>query len=32
MQSLFKEKFLLFRIKAKKDPEAFGEIYDASKK
>ena len=27
MQSL-KEKFLLFRIRAKKDPDAFGEIYD----
>ncbi|KPJ84806.1 hypothetical protein AMJ57_05400 [Parcubacteria bacterium SG8_24] len=23
-----KEKFLLFRIRAKKDPEAFGEVYD----
>ena len=28
MRSLLKEKFLLFRIKAKKDPEAFGLIYD----
>lgn len=28
MRSLLKEKFLLFRIKAKKDPEAFGELYD----
>jgi RNA polymerase sigma-70 factor, ECF subfamily len=28
MQSRFKEKFLLFRIRAKKDPEAFGEVYD----
>lgn len=29
MSSRLKEKFLLFRIRAKKDPEAFGEIYDA---
>ncbi len=29
MRSRLKEKFLLFRIRAKKDPEAFGEIYDA---
>lgn len=29
MQSrLIKEKFLLFRIRAKKDPDAFGEVYD----
>lgn len=28
MQSRLKEKFLLFRIRAKKDPEAFGEVYD----
>lgn len=29
MRSLLKEKFLLFRIRAKKDPEAFGMVYDA---
>lgn len=29
MRSRLKEKFLLFRIRAKKDPEAFGAIYDA---
>lgn len=29
MRSRLKEKFLLFRIRAKKDPEAFGEIYDS---
>lgn len=29
MQNRLKEKFLLFRIRAKKDPEAFGAIYDA---
>jgi RNA polymerase sigma-70 factor (ECF subfamily) len=29
MSSRLKEKFLLFRIRAKKDPEAFGQIYDA---
>jgi RNA polymerase sigma-70 factor, ECF subfamily len=29
MSSSLKEKFLLYRIKAKKDPDAFGEIYDA---
>jgi len=28
MQSRLKEKFLLFRIRAKKDSEAFGELYD----
>ncbi len=28
MSSILKEKFLLFRIRAKKDPEAFGRIYD----
>ncbi len=28
MSSRLKEKFLLFRIRAKKDPEAFGLIYD----
>ena len=28
MKSLLKEKFLLYRIRAKKDSEAFGEIYD----
>ncbi len=28
MQSRLKEKFLLFRIRAKKDPDAFGEVYD----
>ena len=28
MLSSLKEKYLLFRIRAKKDPEAFGEIYD----
>lgn len=28
MQGRLKENFLLFRIKAKKDPEAFGELYD----
>lgn len=28
MSSSLKEKFLLYRIKAKKDPDAFGEIYD----
>lgn len=28
MLSSLKEKFLLYRIRAKKDPEAFGEIYD----
>ena len=28
MSSRLKEKFLLFRIRAKKDPEAFGVIYD----
>lgn len=28
MSSRLKEKFLLYRIKAKKDAEAFGEIYD----
>ena len=29
MRSLLKEKFLLFRIRAKKDPDAFGLVYDA---
>lgn len=29
MQGRLKEKFLLFRIRAKKDPDAFGDIYDA---
>lgn len=29
MRSSLKEKFLLFRIRAKKDPEAFGAVYDA---
>jgi RNA polymerase sigma-70 factor (ECF subfamily) len=29
VRSHLKEKFLLFRIRAKKDPEAFGAIYDA---
>ncbi|HTK05147.1 MAG TPA: sigma-70 family RNA polymerase sigma factor [Candidatus Eisenbacteria bacterium] len=29
MRSRLKEKFLLFRIRAKKDPEAFGAVYDA---
>jgi len=29
VRSLLKEKFLLFRIRAKKDPEAFGMVYDA---
>ena len=29
MQGRLKENFLLFRIRAKKDPEAFGKIYDA---
>ncbi|MBI4457396.1 RNA polymerase sigma factor [Candidatus Uhrbacteria bacterium] len=29
MRSILKEKFLLFRIRAKKDPDAFGQIYDA---
>jgi RNA polymerase sigma-70 factor (ECF subfamily) len=29
VRSSLKEKFLLFRIRAKKDPEAFGAIYDA---
>lgn len=29
MPSRFKERFLLFRIRAKKDADAFGEIYDA---
>ena len=29
MSSRLKEKFLLFRIRAKKDPEAFGAVYDA---
>lgn len=29
MRSLFKEKFLLFRIRAKNDAEAFGSVYDA---
>jgi RNA polymerase sigma-70 factor (ECF subfamily) len=29
VRSRLKEKFLLFRIRAKKDPEAFGAIYDA---
>lgn len=29
MSNILKEKFLLFRIRAKKDPEAFGQIYDA---
>jgi RNA polymerase sigma-70 factor (ECF subfamily) len=29
MSSRLKEKFLLFRIRAKKDPDAFAEIYDA---
>lgn len=28
MLSSLKEKFLLYRVRAKKDPEAFGEIYD----
>ncbi len=28
MQSQLKEKFLLFRIRAKKDSDAFGELYD----
>jgi RNA polymerase sigma-70 factor (ECF subfamily) len=28
MLSSLKEKFLLYRIRAKKDPDAFGEIYD----
>lgn len=28
MSSILKEKFLLFRIRAKNDPAAFGEIYD----
>lgn len=28
MQSRLKEKFLLFRIRAKKDSDAFGELYD----
>lgn len=28
MQSRLKEKFLLFRIRSRKDPEAFGEVYD----
>src|SRR3989338_1042038 len=28
MSNVLKEKFLLFRIRAKKDPEAFGQIYD----
>ena len=28
MRSLLKEKFLLFRIRAKKDPDAFGLVYD----
>jgi RNA polymerase sigma-70 factor (ECF subfamily) len=28
MTNHLKERFLLFRIRAKKDPEAFGEIYD----
>ena len=28
MRSRLKDKFLLFRIRAKKDPDAFGEIYD----
>jgi len=28
MSNVLKEKFLLFRIRAKKDPEAFGKIYD----
>ncbi len=29
MSAHLKEKFLLFRIRAKKDPDAFGAIYDA---
>ncbi len=29
MSNILKEKFLLFRIRAKKDPDAFGQIYDA---
>jgi RNA polymerase sigma-70 factor (ECF subfamily) len=29
VRSRLKEKFLLFRIRAKKDPEAFGAVYDA---
>ena len=29
MQGRLKEKFLLFRVRAKRDPEAFGAIYDA---
>jgi RNA polymerase sigma-70 factor (ECF subfamily) len=29
MRSRLKEKFLLFRIRVKKDPDAFGEIYDS---
>jgi len=29
MTNRFKEKFLLYRIRAKNDPDAFGEIYDA---
>jgi len=29
VRSLLKEKFLLFRIRAKKDPDAFGLVYDA---
>jgi RNA polymerase sigma-70 factor (ECF subfamily) len=28
MTNILKEKFLLYRIRAKKDPDAFGEIYD----
>jgi RNA polymerase sigma-70 factor (ECF subfamily) len=28
MSNILKEKFLLYRIRAKKDPDAFGEIYD----
>lgn len=29
MQGRLKEKFLLFRVRAKRDPDAFGAIYDA---
>lgn len=29
MSGILKEKFLLYRIRAKKDPEAFAEVYDS---